>query len=210
MNKLVINENEYTVPSDMNLDDWMAAVKLGDNTNSFIAQAIGCPEENLELVPEETMLIVAAFLNEACFPKLSTNRSKLKNFDDFNFATFIDLEVYLSMGADSKMKEIVSLIFEDINPDEAMISQVWSGYLGYTNWRGVMFRNYKNLFNVSSGDEEGGPEVNIPKMWHDLLLVVANGDITKTDQILEMPVRKVLNWLAWNKEKQLEIQKKEQ
>lgn len=203
MNALVINDNEYQVPADINMDKWMDAAKVVGNPDSYISVLIDCPVEEVAIVPEDTKVLVMAFLYQLCFPSFSYKKSQAVDFNKLTFSDFIDCEVYIDRGLENHLKDIMSVIVKDYN-DSLNISQVWSVYQSFLNWRNAFYYNYKNLFNLNVEREESeGKKESAAMVWYNVVMVVCEGDITKMDEVLEMPVSKVMNWLAWNKDQKI-------
>ena len=208
MNALVINDNEYQVPTDVSISKWMEAAKVAGNPDSYISVLIDCPVEEVGLVPEETKALVMAFLIQTMFPSGAFARGIGVEFDSLSFGEFVDMEVYLDRGIDNHMDDAAAIIVKDFNPDMTM-SQVWPVYKTYLNWRKALYYNYRNLFGSVDDDlseeQQTNPSADAATMWFEIVMAVAQGDITRMDEITDMPTIRVLNWLAWNKQKQMEL-----
>lgn len=203
MNTFVIGDNEYVIPRDYLLSDWKDVLSQDDD-DSIISKSLKCTLEEVALIPPDTKHLLIAFLQQSLFPPFTHNKSVLKDFDQFSFGEFVDLEVYLNLGPVQYIEEIARLLYKDLD-DSIKISDVWSGYLAYGRYRKALFFSYKNLF-TNSGDSEESDKVHPASQWYDVIMTIAGGDLTKMDEITDMPTKKVLNWLAWNKDKQRELQ----
>jgi hypothetical protein len=203
MNALVIGDNEYVIPTDFTISEWREVMSKPDD-EAIIAACLKCSEEEARSIPDDTKELLLAFLQQALFPSQSYRKSNMKDFDRFSFGEFVDLEVYHALGVIKHIEEISKMLHKDLSHD-VKISEVWSGYLAYSRYRKALFFSYKNLFESSGSSEEGQP-VNVASKWYDVVMTVANGDLTKMNEITDMPTIKVLNWLAWNKDKQRELQ----
>ena len=62
MASLVINDNEYQVPSDLSLDKWVELNNWSSNPIKFVSVGMGIPLDEAAIIPEETLALASALL----------------------------------------------------------------------------------------------------------------------------------------------------
>ena len=105
---------------------------------------------------------------------------------------------------------IVEILYNTKIDNDTNIKKVLGGVNHYLKWRENIFSSYKNLFLIN-GEEDGYADDNdfykstiedIKHSWFEIIMLLANDDILRMDEVTQQSVIKAFNWLAWNKDKQ--------
>ena len=208
---LVIGDKEYTLPSDIPIDKW---VELNKNSNPFVwmNSVYDIPIDEVKLIPEKTrelaIQLIKAIMNPTWVPIRQTLADcELINFDDIKLGQFIDLEVYID-DYYTNYPEIVKILYQTKNNVGNLgISQVHSAVTKFITWRLLMYKQYKNLFELDIEDDEivkvqQDKHVKPAHIWYDVTMTLADNKFLNMDAVLEKPLIQSLNWLAWNKDRQ--------
>lgn len=221
MYKLVINENEYQLPDKLTVRQWMAIASENKNFTDYkvnmVKSVLGCSSEEAHSIPEDTVDLVVSFIL-VMFHQNEFNRNdeELIDFSKLTFGQWIDLDVYLSLGLDKHFTDVVNVLFDTTDGEDRFFNDVMDGVSKYINYRSHIYTQYKELFGSKEEevDDNPKPAVHPAKVWQSILATVADDDITKFDQILEMPLISVFNFMAYKKEQAfkqyLEAQKQRQ
>ena len=73
-----------------------------------------------------------------------------------------------------------------------------------------MYRSYSVLFglnepkDVEEESDQTHDKLQVARTWYEILVTLANEDLLKIDAVAEQPYKKVLNFMARQKQKQLE------
>ena len=146
-------------------------------------------------------------------PKKSKDSFDHIPFNKITTATYIDLDTYLTKyPLHEVIDKIIILLFGDIEVKH--ISQVYYSIPLFLKYRKEIIERYKGIFGGDDFDEDEDSELdnlddeetesdNSPESkwgWLAVVYNMANGDITKTDAILEKPFISVLNWASMRKD----------
>ena len=80
----------------------------------------------------------------------------------------------------------------------------------FAHFRTYTYRQYKTLFGLTDKElDEAEQKADIDKMqvarsWYKVIVSLANDNILNIDEVTEQPLKKVLNFMALQKEKVLE------
>ncbi len=148
------------------------------------------------------MALAVAFIIQ-----LMNHRSEyqIKDFNELTFGQFVDLDVWLTMGIDKHIDDVVNMLSDGTDhADEAM----WL-VDRYAEFRLHTYRQYKSLFGLNDNFEmiEGDPDfdpLKIAKGWYKIIVSLANDNLLDIDRVTDEPLKKVLNFMALQKEKQIE------
>ena len=210
MNALVIGDNEYEFPLNIKVKDWVKLHKATSNEKLFVAMGMNIPVDEVELLGEGTLSLMSQLLKGVLYPNnIKINKQvgeyNLMSLDKLTFGTFIDLEVMFE-DAYSNFADIVNALYEgDVSEFDS--SEVIGAIKYYTNWRVMLYSNYKNLFEIGHVDNE---EVEVERsktnvtrghMWFDMVMTLGDGKFLNIDGVIERPVMECFNWLAWNKDR---------
>jgi hypothetical protein len=125
----------------------------------------------------------------------------LIDFDSITFGQWVDLDVYLSNGITKHLSDIVDVLYDIKDGGDKYFIEVMGDVTKYINYRKHIYLQYKELFNSPSDDDSPKMPQNPAKTWHSILMTVCDDDITKINQVLDMPLIMVFNFLAHRKEK---------
>lgn len=208
MYALVINNVEYELPQQLTVGQWMGIASLDATMSNYSANVVrivlGLDHDTVQTIPEDTIEVVMSFIL-MLFSKFNKPANSLETikFDDITFGQWIDLDVYLQLGLQKHLAEIVELLYDIDNGYDAIYSQVIYGVNKYIVHRNNIYNQYKSLFGLDDDypEEPKEKKTHPAKSWHNVLMSIADDDITKVDAVLEMPLIKVFNFMAYRKEK---------
>jgi hypothetical protein len=221
MYTLVIKDNEYNLPEDLTLDQWIEITKydigVSFNHKKIISLSFGIPYDEVDIIPDKTIELLISFVYVMLYPEHQPLNKEYKggqyiNLQGITLGKFIDMEIYLSEGINKSIKDIVRLLWGVEPTKDFMISGVWTGIQNFISYRNSLYKNYTNLFG-GEGDGYAESEIkqtttDIKKIWYDIILTLAEGKFLMIDNVTDKPLVSAFNWLAWNKDK-MEKQKEE-
>ena len=127
---------------------------------------------------------------------------RLIDFEKMTFGNFVDLEIYLAQGYQNNLDKIMDIL----SPYTKRIDEALYVFERWATWRDFIFKQYKGLFSIDeNGDDEEAPKhINpttmVMKNWYKIIVDLAGGDVLKIDMITDQPYRKILNFMAHQKE----------
>jgi len=92
--------------------------------------------------------------------------------------------------------------------NELSVLEAMNLVLNYNNWNSILLNNFSGLFGKSKSDDDdqgfdiGAPSMNPKFRWFSIIERLADGDITKFDEIYKQNYINCLNLLSYWKEKQ--------
>lgn len=206
MVQLNVNEVSYKIPERLTLDQWKEVAKWNFEEPTdwprIIAAVTGADWRTLSLGKDEAVALAIAFIIQTMNHR---KEYQIKDFNQLTFGQFVDLDVWLTMGIDKHIDDVVNMLSDGTEwADEAM----WL-VDRYAEFRLHTYRQYKVLFGI---DRDGGGEalpedfdpLKIAKGWYKIIVGLANDNILNIDSVTDEPLKKVLNFLALQKEKQIE------
>jgi hypothetical protein len=131
-------------------------------------------------------------------------------FNKMKTATYIDLDTYLTKyQLHEVIEKIIPLLFGEVEVKN--ITQVYYAIPLFLKYRKDIIEKYKGIFGGGEPDDdefddEETEEVEVDNSaetkwgWLAVIYNMANGDITKTDAILEKSFISVLNWASMRKD----------
>jgi hypothetical protein len=206
MVQLNVNEVSYKIPERLTLTQWKEVSKWSFEEPTdwprIIAAVTGADWRQLELGKDDAVALAVAFIIQ-----LMNHRSEyqIKDFNELTFGQFVDLDVWLTMGIDKHIDDVVNMLSDGTDhADEAM----WL-VDRYAEFRLHTYRQYKSLFGLNDNFEmiEGDPDfdpLKIAKGWYKIIVSLANDNLLDIDKVTDEPLKKVLNFMALQKEKQIE------
>ena len=205
-----INNKGYKIPERLTVEQYHAALQFDWEDSKYypmiVAQLTGAPLAQLTRANEEAMTLAIAMI-----VKSMNDRKECKTLDleALTFGQFVDLDVYLALGLDKHFVDIQQLVAPDAEwADEAM----WA-IDKFAQFRTYTYRQYKVLFGLtdkdldeaeSTGDTEVKDKLSIARSWYKVIVSLAQDNILNIDEVTEQPLKKVLNFMALQKEKVLE------
>jgi hypothetical protein len=209
---LVVDKNEYDLPLDYTVKQWVQMSNAAANPDFMISIGMNMPIDKVSILPEKTKVMTLALLNSILQPEWRGLTKKIDNGEliDFNTITlgdFIDLEVYIE-NYKKHFPNIVGKLYQVDNPEECLISQTQPAVEYYLKWRMLLYKQYSNLFGMSHVNDEAddiqqNKRENPARIWFDIVMVLADDKFLNMDEVLNKPLIQSLNWLAWNKDKKL-------
>ena len=202
-----INNKAYKIPERLTVEQYHSMLQFDWEDPTFypkiVGTLVGCNPLKLINAPQESMVLAISFI-----VKSMNERKECKTIDmqEMTFGQFVDLDVYLSLGLEKHFKDIIELIAPEAKwADEAM----WA-IERFAHFRTYTYRQYKTLFGLTDREiDEAEHKADIDKMqvarsWYKVIVSLANDNILNMDEVTEQPLKKVLNFMALQKEKVLE------
>jgi hypothetical protein len=208
MIKMTINNEVYEVPQVLTVEQWSQLIKWDflDESNwpRLINIVTNAPIELLKEAPREPLELGIVFI-----ASIMNKREKVavKDFDTLRLGEWIDLDVYLTMGVDKTIKDILKVL--EVEVENAHQAQWIIDEL--VKWRSHVYKSYSALFGIdeySKAEEEYQPTANegmkSAKGWYKVLVELSNDDPLKVGPVTELGYREAFNFMALRKEKALE------
>ena len=206
--KININKKQYEIPDRLTVEQYSKAIQFDWSDPKYypmiVAQLTGAPVKQLMLAEQDAMLLAMGFMVKAMNDR---KQCQMIDLDAMTFGQFVDLDVYLTGGLDQNFSAIIDIIAPYARyADEAM----WA-VDQYADFRTYTYRRYSALFGLNEKQTSDELEDDIPKTkdasaraWYKIIVGLANGDVLKLDEITDQPLTKMLNFMALQKEQQLE------
>lgn len=206
MVQLNVNDVSYKIPERLTLEQWKEVAKWNFEEPTdwprIIAAVTGADWRTLSLGKDEAVALAVAFIIQ-----LMNHRREyqINDLNKITFGQFVDLDVWLTMGIDKHIDDVVNMLSDGTEwADEAM----WL-VDKYAEFRLYTYRQYKTLFGLNDKFEaiDGDPDfdpLKIAKGWYKIIVSLANDNLLDIDRVTDEPLKKVLNFMALQKEKQIE------
>ena len=206
--KININKKQYEIPDRLTVEQYSKAIQFDWSDPKYypmiVAQLTGAPIKQLILAEQDAMLLAMGFMVKAMNDR---KQCQMIDLDAMTFGQFVDLDVYLTGGLDQNFSAIIDIIAPYARyADEAM----WA-VDQYADFRTYTYRRYSALFGLNEKQTSDELEDDIPKTkdasaraWYKIIVGLAGGDVLKLDEITDQPLTKMLNFMALQKEQQLE------
>jgi len=143
-----------------------------------------------------------AFVGKPIVGKLNT--TEVKNFKRLTLADFIELDVMLVTNnfVDSVAK-VGSILF-DCDVMDRNIIPIYKAVEEFIKYRQNTYKSFPNLFDSDDdedvseeeGDEEESQPPNPAQSWLNSVFGLTKGDITKYNEVMQMPHLLVFNWAS--------------
>lgn len=204
--KLLIDDKEYEMKRKYKISEFKKLlafdINVDINWRKLIGIAFDVPDKYLNYLSDDNIELAISFimvyLNEIKSDYINEN---IINLDELKLSQYVDLDVYFSQGLHRSLEKVIEILY-GVKEDD-YINEYWGGVLYYLSWRQTIIKSYKNLFD-SDGEEEAEPQnINVAKKWYNTVLYLADDDILKINNILELPLISVFNFLAYKKEKSI-------
>ena len=203
-----INDKSYKFPAALTMEQWAHIIDnydVGEATQhaDIVSYVTGAPVELLQKAPQDTLVLAIAFVVQLLNYRVPTN---FKNFEEITFGEFVDLDIYLNMGVTKHYKEILEILEVEKDGAEFCMFAIEQ----YSNYRMYIYRSYKKLFEIEDEEFEGSEAdssfdpLQVARNWYKIIVGLAQDDLLKIDEVTEQPLKKALNFMAYQKEKQLE------
>lgn len=210
MAKLNIDNKSYTIPERLTIDQWCAAMSYDFEDPTFypqiVAQVTGAPLQKLAKAKEEALVLAISLI----VSKLNERREKKElNLDLLLFGEFVDMDVWLNLGVPKHLQEMTDLLkLKTRWADEAL----WA-MDQFSQYRMYIYRQYKLLFGINDIDIEGNDHTDMQRLdlarsWYRVIVGLAGDNVLNIDKVTEEPLKKILNFMALQKERALEEEQK--
>ena len=201
----------YTFTDRFTIKEWSQLVQWNFEDSKAWPQilhiATGAPVYYLQQADEEVLGIAIGIVIQTLDRRQPTSHL---NFEELTFGQFVDLDVYVTLSIDQHISQILELLEVTTEySDEAqyVIEQ-------YIKYRTFVYRQYKTLFGLDDSDftdeskDSVADKMQVARNWYKVIVNLAQNDLTKMDEITDMPLKKVLNFMALQKEYALEEERK--
>jgi hypothetical protein len=206
MIKIKLGNRRYKLPERFTIEQWHQVVRMDledpNNWPKIMSIAFNLPYWKFHNIDEDSLLLgVSLVINRMA----QRRECEIKDFTQLRLGEFIDLDIYMIMGIEKNIEEILKLITpKKIKwADEALwlIDQ-------YANYRISIYRQYSLLFESDGIADDEIPENWNPKEvaegWYRVLVDLADDDILKLDAVVEQPLMKSLNFLTLRKRRAID------
>lgn len=204
MIKFKLNRRTYKIPERYTIDQWKRIYATDPNDYrgwaKIMSIALNIPIEKVIKIDEESLRLGAGLiLNEIDCMK----EYKVKDFTQFNFGQFIDLDVYMVNGIEKNLDVILEMLCEK---KPKWIDEAFWVIEQYKNFRISTYRSYQGLFGLNDinedveGDEIPDPN-KVAKGWYEIVVDLANDDPLKMNDVTDLPLKHALNFMSLRKEK---------
>ena len=130
--------------------------------------------------------------------------------DDKNLNQFSAIPSILSIILRPEDEEFDIKVINDrieLFNKELSVVEAMNLVLNYNNWHSIILSSYSGLFKTKSDDDDdkgfdiGAPSMNPKWRWFSIIERLADGDITRFDEIYKQSYINCLNLLSYWKEK---------
>ena len=201
------DNEEVKLPEDLTIDQWSQILKwdFADPTHwpRILSIATGVPTELLQQANREGLELGVVFIGS-----ILTKRTKIDHIDfaDMSFGVWVDLDVYVAQGIDKSIKDMMGLLA----PTVKSASEALYVIDAYNHFRSFILRQYKEVFDYTEGASEETLEPvdwqQTARSWYSIIVDLAGENLLNIDAITDEPLKKVLNFMALQKQKALEAQ----
>lgn len=213
MIKLKLNYRTYKLPERFTIQQWKDIMKLDfedfKSWPKIMGIALNKPYSQFMMVEDDSLILGVSLILNELGKRRATN---LKDFNQLRLGEFIDLDIWVTMGAEKTLDEILSVAHDT---ELKYIDEALYVVDQFMNWRISTYRSYSALFGLNHKgeqvdvDEEDWDPQKIAKGWYKVLVDLADNDILKLDPITEQPLKKAFNFMALRKEQMEEEQLKQ-
>tara|TARA_R110000787_G_scaffold94178_3_gene196814 strand:- start:648 stop:1322 length:675 start_codon:yes stop_codon:yes gene_type:complete len=207
---LNIGDNEYELPADILIDTWVNLNRNSLNHYLWLNSVYGIPFDEIKIIPENTKTMCLALISALLTPDWKPMTKEIKgctlmNFDDMTLGEFIDMEVYID-DYFTNYSAMIKILYGLEDTSDVHIGEVHSAMKYFLTWRLMLYKQYKNLFDIDIEDDtivevQQDKRVKPAHQWYDVVMTLADGKFLNMDDVTSKPLIQSLNWLAWNKDK---------
>lgn len=204
--KININNKSYDIPERLTVEQYAKAIQFDWADPKYypkiMSELIGAPINELVQADTDATTLGMAFLVKAMNERVACD---MLDLDQITFGQFVDLDVYLTMGIEQTFDKIVKVLTPNVKwANEAM----WA-IDKLIEFRTYTYRQYAALFGLDETIDAVIDDTVIDKYgqaraWYKVIVGLASNDLLKLDQVTDQPLIKVLNFMALQKEQQLE------
>ena len=206
MVKLTIEGKKYQIPPKLSVEQWKQLLPFDYNSVEDWPKIMSkLLDEDVEVFKKATVESLTLAISFVIAIMNQRSECQHKDFTTIRFGEFVDMDVYTCRGVDKDIDAMLAILNPDIYwADEAL----WC-IDEYQKFRVYMYRQYSGLFGLNEPrDDDDDLEAIDPKKiargWYKIIVDLADNDVLKIDAITEQPVKKIFNFMALKKEKQME------
>lgn len=201
---LNIEDKSYTIPNRLTIEQWSQIV-LWDfeshyNWPRLLSIITGAPTDKLVRAPREGLELGISIISELANIR---QEASMVDVSKLMFGQFVDLEIALSVGVNSKVQEMLNILA----PDVVYIDEALWVIESYISWRNTLYKQYQNLFGLNDELEDEDEDVDvtpdpnhIARSWYKVMVRLSNDNILNLDAVTEQGVIKTLNFMALQKQ----------
>lgn len=212
MIQMTIEGEVYEIPSQLTVEQWAAAIKFDLGEEAYwphiINAVTGAPIHLFKNVDKEGQELAVIFIATTMQQREPVEMMQL---DEMKFGEWVDLDVYAAFGIDKHFKDILDIIA----PEATTAAQGLWALDKYSRFKKFILNQYKELFGIEGNiedidaDEYEMDPMQVAKQWYKLIIGLAKDDLLKLDEVTEQPLKKVLNFMAHEKEEALKEQERQ-
>ena len=204
--KLVIEQDQYTLPDKLTLKIWRELMSWGfveENYDIIISIAFDIPLTKTMIIPDETKYLAIVIIQSFMSPIIVEDRKIKINLNKITFGDFVDMEVYIGNGIHKNLEKAIPLLFDLEYSEDLFINDIWDGLMVYFNFRNSIFNRYRKLFNADDEpeDDEEKNKKPIEYIWWEILMILSDEKFLNIDEAVKKPLIQALNYISWNKDK---------
>ena len=206
-----LEDKEYSIPSSMTIDQWSRAIKFDMSEPLYwphIVNAVtGAPLSTLKRVSEDSLELAIVFIAQQMNEREEVD---MMNLENMTFGQWVDLDVYSSLGIDKHFKDMLDILA----PTADTAAQALWVLDKYTQYKKFILNQYKELFGLEDIAPEDTETVDTDPLqaarsWYRIIVDLAGKDVLKLDEVTEQPLKKILNFMALQKEEALKEQERQ-
>lgn len=202
-----INNKGYKLPTGFTVAQWQEMM-LWDFENPkhwprIFEIALGVPQEETGGEVTDGEVVAMSFIIAQMSARV---HYEIPDFNELKFGQFVDLDVYVNLGIDKNLQNMLDVLELPIE----MAPQALTVIEQFVLWRTSVYRQYKSLFGLHDKDFEEWADDQEPqdpmataRGWYRIIVELAGDNILNMDAVTEEPLKKVLNFMALQKEKKL-------
>ena len=210
MVKLTIKGKPYFLPERLTVDQWKRLLPFDYQSVEAWPHIMGTLLETdhneFKQATIESLTLAVSFVIALMNARVE---GQIKDFTKMTFGEFVDLDIAVSAGIE-KHVDLMTEILTGLTTDEIIWSDqaLWA-IDQFQRFRVHTYRQYSGLFGLNEPqfdeDEDETPDPNkIAKGWYRIIVDLAHNDVLKLDEVTDQPLKKILNFMALKKEKQIE------
>ena len=213
---LHIEDKVYEVPHKLTIKQFRELsnwdIRLENNWRKVMSIVMNVPYEDTLMIPDKTIELAITFLIDKIYPDTAPVKDGIVDINNVKVGTFVDMEVLISGGVQKNIYGIIEILYGIKATDDLLLYDFYGGITYYLNWRLNIFNSYRKLFGLddefSKNDIDLEEKIDPAYNWYSFLMVLANEDFLKINQVVNEPIIQALNFLAYKKDKTEEENKR--
>lgn len=216
MAQININNKSYEIPERLTIEQYQKAMAFDWEDSKYyahiVSQLSGAPIELLQQADEKSLTLAVSLIIHTMNVR---SKCDMMDLSQIKFGQFVDLDIWVGMGLEKHLVQVAELLC----PKAKYADQAMWAVEEFLKFRIFTFRQYKVLFGINdkeleeamsklANDEESSLQeldpLRVARGWYRVIVGLANDDVLKIDSITDEPLKKILNFMALQKEKALE------